>query len=143
MSADHLDDVGGPWAKLPTTGPERAPASPAVLLGGLGHWVRTWFVPAYEAWKQIPPCWAEHAAMVNELEAAMELRAALDTAAAGDVLAGAKARAEWSEYRGRMMERLAATPGAACAKGEHREPITWDRSGSVERRREIRRGLAG
>lgn len=137
------DVTPGPWGDPATSGPERAPASPAVFLNGLDTWVRTWFVPAYEAWKQIPACWAEHAAMVNELEVAMELRAALDTAAAGDVLAGAKGRAEWADFRGRMMDRLAATPGAMCAKAEHREPITWDRVASVERRREVRRGMAG
>jgi hypothetical protein len=57
---------------------------------------------------------------------------------AGDVLA--TARAEWHDYAGRMLDRLASTPGAMRAqRGEHREPRTWDRAATLERRRQARR----
>ncbi len=101
-------------------------------------WV-DWYVDHYEAWAQIPACWEQHAAMVNELEAAKELRQVLDAANASDLLAGAKGRAEWHDYRGRMMERLTHTPGLACAeRGKHHEPVTWDHGAWTEKRKQAR-----
>lgn len=143
MSTDPQDLPANPWGEPIDLAKERAPASPAALVGGLERWVTDWFVPSFEAWRQIPQCWAEHGAMVNELGTAMELRATSEAVTAGDTTAKAKAMADWCDYRGRMMERLKETPGAACAKGDHCEPMTWDRAASVERRREIRRRNAG
>jgi hypothetical protein len=55
---------------------------------------------------------------------------------AGDVLATARTRAEWHDDAGRMLDRLASSPGAQCAqRGGHREPRTWDRAATLERRR--------
>jgi hypothetical protein len=104
----------------------------------LAEWV-AWYVATYEAWEQIPACWAEHPAMVNELQAARELWLVIDAETAGDMIGSARGRAEWHDYRGRMMQRLAESPGAVCAKrGEHREPKSWDREESAERRRAAR-----
>lgn len=128
--------MGSPWAD------DAAPATEAgqsERASALESWV-AWYVETYEAWEQVPACWASHPAMVGELEAAMDLRLGIDTQTAGDVLAAGRGRADWHDYRGRMMERLAATPGAACAqRGEHREPRSWDREASSERRRQARR----
>lgn len=121
--------MGSPWADAAQS--ERASV--------FESWV-AWYVETYEAWEQVPACWASHPAMVGELEAAMDLRLGIDTQTAGDVLAAGRGRADWHDYRGRMMERLAATPGAVCAqRGEHREPRSWDREASSERRRQARR----
>lgn len=104
----------------------------------LSEWV-SWYVETYEAWEQVPAGWAEHTAMVNELQAAMELRLAIDAETAGEMLASARGRADWHDYRGRLIERLAAGPGATCAQqGGHRDPRSWDREGSAERRRRAR-----
>jgi hypothetical protein len=129
-------DVDSPWA-IDTPG--ASDAAPK----GLAEWV-AWYVETYEAWEQIPACWATHSAMVNELQAAMELRLAIDAETSGDMIASARGRADWHDYRGRMMERLAATPGAVCARrGEHREPKSWDREDSAERRRAARQANRG
>ena len=123
-----------PWANDTPAG-EVAPTGEG---GRLPGWVR-WYVETYEAWEQVPACWAGHPAMVNELQAAVELRLAIDAETAGDMLASIRGRADWHDYRGRLMERLAGSPGAACAqRGEHREPRSWDREGSAERRRQSR-----
>ena len=128
-------DIESPWAN---DTPGRKDAGPGEDGSALSGWVR-WYVETYEAWEQVPACWAEHPAMVNELQAAMELRLAIDAETAGDMLASARGRADWHDYRGRLMERLAASPGATCAqRGEHREPRSWDREGSAERRRQAR-----
>ena len=137
---DDGGEVGSSWEgsgreQLPIGGDDRGVKG----LPNLRAWVE-WYVRNYEAWDSIPPCWAEHPAMVNELQAAMELRLALDVETAGDVAAASRARAEWHDYRGRAMERLGHSPGAVCAqRREHREPVTWDREASAERRREARR----
>lgn len=64
-----------------------------------------WYVETYEAWEQVPACWAEYPAMVSDLQAAMELRLAIDAETAGDMLAAARGGADWHDYRGRLMER--------------------------------------
>jgi len=48
-----------------------------------------------------------------------------------------------AEIEDRVMEHLAASPGAVCAeRGEHRELTSWDREDSAERRRQARRRSA-
>jgi len=128
-------DVDSPWA-IDT--PAASDAAPKGEGSRLAEWV-AWYVETYEAWEQIPACWAKHSAMVNELQAAMELRLAIDAETAGDMVASVRGRADWHDYRGHMMGRLAASPGATCAqRGEHREPRSWDREDSAERRRQAR-----
>ncbi|MFC0080954.1 hypothetical protein ACFFRE_02120 [Aciditerrimonas ferrireducens] len=115
---------------------EAWPTEQPALPSGLEPWV-AWYVQAYEAWDTIPACWARHPAMIQELHAAMQLRLAIDTETAGDLLATARGIAEWHDYRSRFMDRLARTPGATCAqRRSHREPTTWDRHHDAQRRRE-------
>lgn len=107
-------------------------------------WVAS-FVEGYEAWDRIPPCWARHGAMAEELEAAWRLGLALAKEAGDDIDAQAHGQAEFWDYIGRMMDRLAASPGAACAasQGRHIEPATWDKEASAARRRAARQVANG
>jgi|GEM_PF-5721661 len=70
------------------------------------------YVDTYEVWEQVPAGWAQHSAMLNELPAAMEVRLAIGAETAGDMLASVRGRAGWYDYRGRLIGRLAASPGA-------------------------------
>lgn len=76
-----------------------------------------WYVETYEAWEQVPACWAEYPAMVSDLQAAMELRLAIDAETAGDMLAAARGGADWHDYRGRLMERGRVPWGGVCPAG--------------------------
>ena len=90
----------------------------------------TWLVPTLELWEKIPACWAAHPGVVEELRVAHQLyQAAL---AVTDPAAAGRVRADWQDYLGRVLDRLAASPGGGCAqRGEHRTGRTWDRQDSA------------
>jgi len=97
-------------------------------------------VEDYELWAEIPPCWAEHAAMRLELGTLYAGFQAVGLARAEGIPAWAAAAATFDENRRRALEDLARSPGGRCAaRGHHRPPLTWDRASSLERRRQLRR----
>jgi hypothetical protein len=110
----------------------------ALLLGSLSQWA-AWLVDTYEMWERIPPCWARHPGMVAELRVAQQLLLAIQADTADDVIALSRGLADWHDYFGRLTERLDRNPGRQCATaGRHRDPTTWDREGSAQRRRTAR-----
>ncbi len=123
-------------------GPEQSePAMPPST--ELPKWVVA-FVNGYEAWDRIPACWAQHGAVAEEMEACWKFGLILAMEAGGDIKAQAHGQADFWDYVGRMMDRLALTPGAMCAsEGKHCEPATWDKEDSAARRRAARQIAQG
>lgn len=115
-----------------------ASAMPLQPVGSLSVWVG-WLVDTHELWGRIPNCWERHPGVVAEMAAARDLLLRIDAESDGDVAALSHGHAEWYDYFGRILERLAHSPARDCvAADRHREPTSWDREDSVQRRKMAR-----
>ena len=97
--------------------------------GGSGRFADfvLWVVDTYELWSRIPACWESHRQVTNELRALQARHLQANETAESDPAAGVAARADWHDYLGRMLTRLADGPAATCAQARvHHVAQTWD-----------------
>lgn len=86
----------------------------------LADWVE-WLVHQYELWDRVPPCWAQHSAIVAELQVMHDLHEAV--VVAPDL---AQAMGGWHDQLGRVLDRISQSPAARCTRsGEHRPGRSW------------------
>ena len=144
-----MAEVAAYLDSLPPTGPDTGepddPGTGDPAIGerggvddGMAGWV-TRLVADFELWERIPACWAQHPAMTAELRVCQLLERFIAADGVDDPVAATPRRAEWIEYLGRCLDRLALTPGHHCAgRGEHRPARSWDRHATALARQQHR-----